>query len=400
MRSLKKIIVISLTSIVFLSTSMMAHAETNQETLEKKEALIQEKKAEKQEVSKELEAVHNDLADLKNETEKNKENISALENEIKETQNLIDKKKKEIVVLEDKVLARKEVMKERLVTLQHNDQTNVFLEVLLNAEDLSDFLDRATAVSVIFNTDRDILEQQQKDLETIETEKQAIAEQEEVLKNQYETLAVNQAELEKNLQKGQQTLAGVQSKYNDISKEITLAENEKSAIQDQIKQEQINLKKQEKSAEARKQKLAKAKESAEEAVSATTKVAAVSTKKESSKSNNTSTNNSSTANSSKQSNKSSEETMYVTATAYSHESTKSDFTALGYNIKKNNNMKLIAVDPSVIPLGTRVWVEGYGQAIAGDTGGAIKGHKIDVLMPNNSKSIAWGRKTVKVIILK
>ena len=43
-------------------------------------------------------------------------------------------------------------------------------------------------------------------------------------------------------------------------------------------------------------------------------------------------------------------------------------------------MKLIAVDPSVIPLGSRVWVEGYGEAIAADTGGAIKGHKIDVLM--------------------
>lgn len=377
---------------------MMAYAETNQETLEKKEALIQEKEAEKQEVSKELEAVHNELADLKKETEKNKENITALENEIKETKNLIDKKKKEIVVLEDKVLARKEVMKERLVTLQHNDQTNVFLEVLLNAEDLTDFLDRATAVSVIFNTDRDILEQQQKDLQTIEKEKQEIADQEKVLKSQYETLAVNQTELEKNLHKGQQTLASIQAKYNDISKEITLVENEKAAIQDQIKQEQINLKKQEQAAAARKKELAQAKP-AEESTSTTTNVAAVSTEKESSnKTNNTKVNNTSATSSSKKDSDSSK-TLYVTATAYSHESTKSDFTALGYNIKKNKNMKLIAVDPSVIPLGTTVWVEGYGQAIAGDTGGAIKGHKIDVLMPNNSKSRAWGRKTVKITIM-
>lgn len=62
-------------------------------------------------------------------------------------------------------------------------------------------------------------------------------------------------------------------------------------------------------------------------------------------------------------------------------------------------MKLIAVDPSVIPLGSKVWVEGYGVAIAADTGGAIKGHIIDVLMPNKKASIAWGRRTVKVIIL-
>ncbi len=43
-------------------------------------------------------------------------------------------------------------------------------------------------------------------------------------------------------------------------------------------------------------------------------------------------------------------------------------------------MKLIAVDPNVIPLGSKVWVEGYGYAIAGDTGGAIKGNKIDILV--------------------
>ena len=49
-------------------------------------------------------------------------------------------------------------------------------------------------------------------------------------------------------------------------------------------------------------------------------------------------------------------------------------------------MKLIAVDPSVIPLGSKVWVEGYGVAIAGDTGGAIKGNKIDVLMPDKGSS--------------
>lgn len=91
--------------------------------------------------------------------------------------------------------------------------------------------------------------------------------------------------------------------------------------------------------------------------------------------------------------------FYVTATAYSHEDTASDFTAIGINIKENANMKLIAVDPKIIPLGSKVWVEGYGVAIAGDTGGAIKNHKIDVLMPNSAEARKWGRKTVKIEIL-
>ena len=54
-------------------------------------------------------------------------------------------------------------------------------------------------------------------------------------------------------------------------------------------------------------------------------------------------------------------------------------------LKSNPDVKVIAVDPKVIPLGSKVWVEGYGYAVAGDTGGAIKGNKIDLFMPSKSK---------------
>ena len=78
----------------------------------------------------------------------------------------------------------------------------------------------------------------------------------------------------------------------------------------------------------------------------------------------------------------------------------SGITATGINIKKNPNIKVISVDPNVIPLGSRVWVEGYGVAIAGDTGGAIKGNRIDVLLPSEAYAAKhWGRRTVKVKVL-
>lgn len=92
--------------------------------------------------------------------------------------------------------------------------------------------------------------------------------------------------------------------------------------------------------------------------------------------------------------------FYAEATAYTPWESKTGITAYGYNIKKNPNMKLIAVDPKVIPLGSKVWVEGYGEAVAGDTGGAIKGKKIDVLMPKTEQALQWGRKKVKVKVLK
>lgn len=74
-------------------------------------------------------------------------------------------------------------------------------------------------------------------------------------------------------------------------------------------------------------------------------------------------------------------------------------TAYGINIKGKPTPKVIAVDPKTIPLGTYVYVEGYGEAIAGDTGSAIKGNIIDLLYPSEAASEAWGRRKVKVTIL-
>ena len=92
--------------------------------------------------------------------------------------------------------------------------------------------------------------------------------------------------------------------------------------------------------------------------------------------------------------------FYVTATAYTaHCNGCTGVTATGINLKSNPNLKVIAVDPSVIPLGSKVWVEGYGHAIAGDTGGAIKGNKIDLFVASKSQAYDFGRKKVRVKVL-
>ena len=59
---------------------------------------------------------------------------------------------------------------------------------------------------------------------------------------------------------------------------------------------------------------------------------------------------------------------------------------------------VIAVDPKVIPLGTKLYVEGYGNCIAGDTGGAIKGRRVDLFMNTRKECYNWGRKSVKVYL--
>lgn len=92
--------------------------------------------------------------------------------------------------------------------------------------------------------------------------------------------------------------------------------------------------------------------------------------------------------------------FYVTATAYTaYCNGCSGITTTGINLKSNPDVKVIAVDPKVIPLGSKVWVEGYGYAVAGDTGGAIKGNKIDLFMPSKSKAYDFGRKKVRIKVL-
>ena len=60
---------------------------------------------------------------------------------------------------------------------------------------------------------------------------------------------------------------------------------------------------------------------------------------------------------------------------------------------------VVAVDPDVIPLGTRLFIPGYGLAIAADTGGAIVGDMIDLCMEDYGTAIDFGRRDVRVYVL-
>lgn len=95
------------------------------------------------------------------------------------------------------------------------------------------------------------------------------------------------------------------------------------------------------------------------------------------------------------------QTFFMESTAYSSDPADAlgggTVTATGQNLL--TNPMAVAVDPNVIPLGTRLYVEGYGEAIASDTGGAIKGNIVDVHFPTYEQCVQWGRRQVKVTIL-
>jgi 3D (Asp-Asp-Asp) domain-containing protein len=72
------------------------------------------------------------------------------------------------------------------------------------------------------------------------------------------------------------------------------------------------------------------------------------------------------------------------------------FTSTGHRVRRG----VVAVDPNVIKLGTKLYIQGYGYAQALDVGSAIKGNKIDLYFETYQEAIKWGRRKVKVFILK
>lgn len=87
--------------------------------------------------------------------------------------------------------------------------------------------------------------------------------------------------------------------------------------------------------------------------------------------------------------------LWMEATGYSRfDPGCGDYTATGEFVRYG----IAAVDPNVISLGTSLYIDGYGHAIAADTGGAIQGNKIDLAFESYQDAINWGRRGVNVYI--
>lgn len=91
--------------------------------------------------------------------------------------------------------------------------------------------------------------------------------------------------------------------------------------------------------------------------------------------------------------------IIMQATAYTRsreEGTHRGITRCGTQVSRGT----VAVDPRMIPLGTKLYIEGYGEATALDTGGDIKHDRIDLYMESKEEAFKFGRKNVKVYIIK
>lgn len=375
---------------------VFAQAESLNE-LDKKESAIARQS---DKISGELQIALNDV------NEKYQE-VNDIRTKISENEAVLEKTKTDIVETEKKIEQRKEAIAERMKTAQVNGMTERSINALLESKDLGEFLNRAFAMSVIQNAEKtkvaSLGEAKDKLTELKATQEKTQAQ----LKQNSQSLEAETTKLDEKMANLKQELADNKTSLEKISQDKEVEKARQAAEKAQAEKAE----KEAKAAEA-----AKASE-AEKASKAAAAQAQEKAKAEaSSQASSQSSKPASSASSSQQTTQTSEQpkqepaqpapstpttsgrTMQMESTGYScAESVNTFFTAMGIDLRQNP--QVVAVDPSVIPLGSMVEVSGYGIAIAGDTGGAIKGNIIDVHFPTVEQCIQWGRRSVTVTVI-
>lgn len=345
--------------------------------------------------------------------------VNQTEVEINSTTAEINQLQEEIKELEKSIEKRYNILKNRASSYQLSGGSVNYLEVIFGSESFGDFISRVSTVNKIVESDAAIMEQLDKDIQKVEENQKLSVEK------------LNELNVMKDEQEKALLVIQEQKEINENSK-VALAnkQGELQGLVTELKSKDLNLANLEENV---KQKILAAEEKAKEASKQESKKVVVTSTATASTDNTTTTNSSKSSTSTKpkveepkkvekttetstiassepkaeQKNtvekkpekkvEKEKKTITVNATAYTVDSAGgSGKTYTGIDLKKNPNTKVIAVDPNVIPLGSVVHVEGYGYAIAGDIGSAIKGNKIDVYVPTHQAAVNWGVRTVKI----
>ncbi|MFS0750939.1 3D domain-containing protein [Oceanobacillus sp. 1P07AA] len=345
----------------------------------------------------ELNILSTEIDSLQEELEEKEALIDSTEQKMNDTMNDISDLEEEIKELEKKIEERFDILKDRLVSVQQTGGDITYLEVIFGSQSFHDFVNRVSAVNKITDSDAALIEQQELDMQQLEENKQQIVVKLNDLNELKDEQDKMKVEVEDKLVVQKEQQSELENKKNSLQamvEELEMSDSELASLESNI-QSDIQAEEEAKAkAVAAKEAEQKAQASKQEAPKREVLNASTSNKEEKS---NHSTNK---AKEEKPASDNDKKTFTVTATAYTADcegcSGKTSYN--GIDLKKNPDMKVIAVDPEVIPLGSIVEVEGYGVAIAADTGSAIKGKKIDVFISDKNAARSWGVKSVKVTV--
>ncbi|PRY83653.1 3D domain-containing protein [Alkalibacterium olivapovliticus] len=381
-------------------------------------------------IQEQQEQTQSEIDSLQKEVNTVLEEISVLSIELEDLNAEIGEKEKEIELTESEVAAQEEIVearldqaRQRLQSLQLNETTQNIVLTILEAESLSDLFNRAIVIMRLTDAGNDQLDLAQEEVQTlVELEDKlktgqaelagqltAAEEQREEFDGKVSSLQAlineNQTELTTLIEKEEVEVARIEEARRQAREEAARAEAQRAA-EEQAAAEATAQRQAEERAAARATAESKAAEQ-EVSVSSSDESSAEAAEQPAPAASNSSNNNTSSAPAqstpapapapSKPA-QSSGRTLRVQATGYStKQPSLSTHTATGIDLRVNS--RVIAVDPSVIPLGSMVEVEGMGVYIAGDTGGAIKGNIIDIHFSTVAEALQWGRRSVTIRVL-
>lgn len=317
--------------------------------------------AKQESVKKQLDQNSNELSGKMDEINQVYQKLSDLEGKKKETEQRITQTQTKLQQAQQEKKNRVRDAKERLCELQKRQGTNTSLSILEKSTSLTQWLRSMIALQRLQSVYNDSLAAVKQSIVDISQAK-------EQLQGYQSNLASQERQV--NDQK-----AVLDSQMSDLKKKIADGQSEMKQLADREQQAKAMEEAQKKAAEeeAQKQKQQQVQQTSTKTVD-----------------------NSEAATSAD--NVSGSKTLTMSATAYSTEANgMGTYSATGINLKQHPSC--VAVDPSVIPLGSIIWVSGYGVSVAGDTGTAIKGNIIDLHFATVAQSMAWGRRTVTVKIL-
>lgn len=325
--------------------------------------------AKQESVKKQLDQNSNELSGKMDEINQVYQKLSDLEGKKKETEQRITQTQAKLQQAQQEKKNRVRDAKERLCELQKRQGTNTSLSILEKSTSLTQWLRSMIALQRLQNVYNDSLAAVKQSIVDISQAK-------EQLQGYQSNLASQESQV--NDQK-----AVLDSQMSDLKKKIADGQSEMKQLADREQQAKAMEEAQKKAMEEAQRKAAEEeaqKQKQQQVQQTSTKTV----------------DNSEAATSAD--NVSGSKTLTMSATAYSTEANgMGTYSATGINLKQHPSC--VAVDPSVIPLGSIIWVSGYGVSVAGDTGTAIKGNVIDLHFSTVAQSMAWGRRTVTVKIL-
>ena len=299
--------------------------------------------------------------------------VEDLKKQIADNQQLLEKTQKDITDTQEIIAKRKEVVAKRLQSIQVNHAADIDLKALIASKNIGEFIQRIYAMTLIQNFENEKFTSLNQAVDTLEDLNNKATQ----TQNKLQT---DKAELDVQVQQLDTKMANLRQQLADNKDALA-----KIAADKEVENQRIAAEK------ARQER--EAKEAAKQAQQSQTTTA-----NQSQSQTQVVTPSQPTTSTPATSTSTGGRVMTMESTAYSYsEAGASYFTASGTDLRANP--MAIAVDPSVIPLGTLVEVQGYGVALALDTGGAIKGNIIDVHFPTVAQCKVWGRRMVQVRIL-